>query len=104
MGKCQNNEVQPTPVEQDDSRTNLNQDINDSGPNVSARDDEMIYSLPAFNPTQPTTFHWRNLDGDDAICLGKHIYESIVHWKRYLFKVPSVKQGKALVKELAHLF
>ena len=31
-------------------------------------------------------------------------YQKNVHWRSNIFKIPSGKQGKAFVKEMAHLF
>ena len=32
------------------------------------------------------------------------IYDKVVHWRRNLFKIPSGRQGKAFVQEMASLF
>lgn len=66
--------------------------------------EEIDYSLPAFSPSQPVTFQWGDLTGDEVMNVCGEAYEKIVQWKSNLFKLPSGRQGKAFVNELASLF
>ena len=61
-------------------------------------------SLPPFEPAQPTNFTWGNRSAEEISTTLNEIYEETVHWRKNLFKVPSGKQGKSFVAELARLF
>ena len=63
-----------------------------------------IDDLPSYTPSPNHCFRWGDKDGEtfaDSINLS---YMEIVHWRRNLFKVPSGKAGKALVRELTRMF
>ena len=49
-------------------------------------------------------FDWGNLSGEDFTHVIDATYAEIVHWRRNLFKIPSGKEGRAFVSELARLY
>ena len=60
--------------------------------------------LPPYVPMQDLNFKWGELSGEEVDCEISRIYEEVVHWRRNLFKIPSGRQGKAFVQEMASLF
>ena len=66
---------------------------------VTALDD-----LPSYAPVPNPCFRWRDKDGKTFAQSINLCYKETVHWRRNLFKVPTGKSGKALVRELARMF
>ena len=60
--------------------------------------------LPPFPHANLPDFKWGNIDGKKVTEDIDKIYSEIVHWRHNLFKVPSGKQGKAFIHEMARLF
>ena len=62
-------------------------------------------SPTAFYPSTPCTgFQWGDKDGDTLCQLMRDAYETVVHWRRNSFLIPSGKAGKGFVMELARLY
>ena len=56
-------------------------------------------------PTLPKPcFTWANIPGEDFAHALDAAYAEVVTWRRNLFNVPSGRNGKAFVAELARLF
>ena len=66
---------------------------------VTALDD-----LPSYAPVPNPCFRWGDKDGKTFAQSINLCYKETVHWRRNLFKVPTGKSGKALVRELARMF
>ena len=60
--------------------------------------------LPPFEYAQTPNFTWGRKSAQEVSIAIDDIYMEIVHWKRNLFKIPSGKQGKSFVAEVACLF
>ena len=65
---------------------------------------ETFQSLPAHPPLQTPNFMWGNVDEEAFTIATNNAYGEVVHWRRNVFKVPSVRIGKSFVSELARLF
>ena len=63
---------------------------------------EFTPNLPPFNLVNkiPTT-GWSNLTGEELYCDINKAYDTIVHWQKNLFMLPSGKQNKEFIKELS---
>ena len=62
-------------------------------------------SPTAFYPsTSCTSFQWGDKDGDTLCQLMRDAYETVVHWRRNSFLIPSGKAGIGFVMELARLY
>ena len=74
-------------------------------PAQSMVDNSSITELPSFIPANPfNQFKWGENDGERITVDINSIYTQIVHGKHNIFKVPSGKNGKTFVQELAPLF
>ena len=71
------------------------------GSNPSSSD--LIPDLAPFT-TANNQFKWGEIDGIKISADIDLIYSEIVHWRQNLFKIPSGRQGKSFVQEMAHLF
>lgn len=60
--------------------------------------------LPEPVPMARPVFQWGTVSGEEFVRVVDSVYDEVVHWRRNLFKVPSGKEGKAFVSELARLF
>ena len=59
----------------------------------------------AFYPSTPCVdFQWGDKDGETFCDLMRDAYETVVHWRRNSFLVPSGRVGKNFVLELARLY
>ena len=65
---------------------------------------DMEDTLPPFSPAHSPDFKWGEMEGVKVVVDIDMIYSEIVHWRHNLFKIPSGKQGKVLVQEMARLF
>ena len=65
---------------------------------------DMEDTLPLFSPAHSPDFKWGEMEGVKVVVDIDMIYSEIVHWRHNLFKIPSGKQGKVLVQEMARLF
>ena len=54
-------------------------------------------------PSVGASLTWGNVKGDVFMKNVFSAYEEVVHWRRYLFLVPSGSTGKSFVRELARL-
>ena len=64
----------------------------------------IVPSLPLYPQSWEPCFAWGNCEGamfQDAIV---DVYKIAVHWRRNIFRVPSGKAGKLVVRELTLLF
>ena len=117
LGQCQN--VQPeysletNDAREDDTDQNLvttSQNSMTIETNIDAVEDEIVSRnqvecvLPPFSPANPPNFTWGEMDGVKVAEDIDRIYSEIVHWRHNVFKIPSGKQGKAFVYEMARLF
>ena len=117
LGQCQN--VQPEySLETNDARENdtdqslvtTSQNSRTIETNTDAVEDEIVSRnqvecvLPPFSPANPPNFTWGEMDGVKVAEDIDRIYSEIVHWRHNVFKIPSGKQGKAFVYEMARLF
>ena len=66
---------------------------------VTALDD-----LPSYSPVPNPCFRWGEKDGKTFAESINLCYKETVHWRRNLFKFPTGKSGKALVRKLARMF
>ena len=60
--------------------------------------------LPPFIPHGAPNFAWGSMTGEQLCKKIDECFEEMVTWRRYIFKIPSGKQGQAFVSELAKLF
>ena len=65
---------------------------------------DMEDTLPPFSPAHSPNFIWGEMEGAKVAEDIDMIYREIVHWRHNLFKIPSGKQGKVFVNEMARLF
>ena len=63
----------------------------------------VIPDLPPFKPTPNPSFVWGSVSGVICVELLDCCYREAVHWVHNLFKVPSGRCGKDLVRELVRL-
>ena len=124
-GKCENESVQQPGPNQDLDRSTLLETVRNEGSNENvpnsridfgrdlsnndeltdnAADNMVDGGLPTFISVSNADFVWGDLEGKAFITSIDCAYEEIVHWKKNLFKVPSGKQGKLFVRELARLY
>ena len=67
-----------------------------------AATDNCPSSPTIFYPSTPCMgFQWGDKDGDSLCQLMRDAYETVVHWRRNSFLIPSGKAGKDFVMELA---
>ena len=66
-------------------------------------DRETIPALPGFNPLEPPSFYWGELDATTLSLRIDIAYQQIVHWEPNLFKLPSGISGVLFVKSVASL-
>lgn len=60
-------------------------------------------SLQHIHP-HPPDFKRGEMESPQVVEVIDQTYQKNVHWRSNIFKIPSGKQGKAFVKEMAHLF
>ena len=60
--------------------------------------------LSVYTPVQENTFNWGEKSGNVFTESIRVAYEEMIAWRRNIFKVPSGRQGKRFVHELANLF
>jgi len=60
--------------------------------------------LPSFTLACAPDFKWGDVPGDTFLHSVTCCYDEVVHWKKFLFKIPSAKCGRAFVAEQARLF
>ena len=81
-----------TAAPQDTCRSNQNEDSS------------QFHPLPSFTALTAPNFQWGEKDGEYLIQIVDRCYDTVVHWRRNLFKIPSGKVGVAFVHELSLLF
>ena len=69
-----------------------------------ACDRAMVRDFPQFAKMASPTYKCGEVDGETFAHSVECCYEEIVHWRRFLFKIPSGKAGKSFVHELTKLF
>ena len=72
--------------------------------NVSTGADETNFRLPVFSTLSGESFAWESVDSPSFCHAIECAYSEVVHWKQYLFLVPSGSVGKEFVEELSRLF
>lgn len=99
LGSC-SNVASDRPLETQEEE----EDLQDSDEEVPESKTEDMYTLPPFSPAHPSDFTWGEMEGAKVVADIDVIYSEIVHWRHNLFKIPSGKQGKMFVHEMARLF
>ena len=97
------NIVKITDQDRTSVQPNENDDYSNESPAFSVNSDS-IEVLPSFTPAHDLNFTWGHLNGEEVECEIDKAYDEVVHWRRNIFKIPSGKQGKAFVQEMASLF
>ena len=69
-----------------------------------ACDRAMVRDFPQFAKMASPTYKCGEVDGETFAHSVECCYEEIVHWRRFLFKIPSGKAGKSFVHEQTKLF
>ena len=95
--------------------TSLSPEALSTSSSVALNDDPDITAVAAdeghrrLNTVEPPaitapSFSWGSLSGTEFASIINAAYTETVHWRRNLFKVPSGKEGKAFVAEMARLY
>ena len=100
--------VQPSPFEtlQDlqslvETRDTTYNNLNDIG---DGRQTGSEPESPRHHALLPPDFLWGEKTGEVFSQLVSSAYEEMVHWRHNIFLIPSVRAGKAFVRELARLY
>ena len=116
LGRCENYGVSSGPGEKsvDEHEDNLpgtldgNVLINDAIPdsNVGMADDlsSSWTRFPSFDVLCAQNFIWGDVPGETFTHSVTCCYDEVVHWRKFLFKIPLAKCGRAFVIEQTRLF
>ena len=79
--------------------------IHPSSQNERCNDFNDAFNLPPYPSANPCNqFTWGENSGEKIAADIDYVYSQIVHWRQNVFKIPSDKQGKVFVQEMARLF
>ena len=78
--------------------------MNDEDEITDITQDNVEDVLPSFPRANRPDFKWGDMDGMKVIVDIDKTYSENVHWRHNLSRIPSGKQGKAFIHEMARLF
>ena len=88
-------------IELECTGTAATQDTSRSNQNENSEDSSQFHPLPSFTALSAPNLQWGEKDGEYLMQMADRCYDTVVHWRRNLFKIPSGKVGVALVHELS---
>ena len=93
-----NSELVPTTTAPSPARETM------SSARESPPTDQQVPSLPGYPSPSLSTFSWGSLNGADFTKLLDNTYNEVIHWRRNCFSVPTGKDGREFVSEVARLY